>query len=73
MGEDALSSGRGASEGGASPYSDWARDPTEPKSSGLGDEAREFLDEGGNEGGDEGADEGANEGSIDPLPGVWMV
>jgi len=73
VGEDALSSGRGggASEGGASPYSDWARDPTEPKSSGLGDEAREFLDEGGKEGG--GSDEGANEGSIDPLPGVWMV
>jgi hypothetical protein len=33
----------------------------------IGDEAREFLDEGANE--------GANEGGIDPksLPGVWMV
>ena len=62
--------GGGASK---SPYSDWARDPTELKSdaSRIGDGAREFLDEGTNEG----ANEGANEGSIDPesLPGVWMV
>ena len=62
--------GRGGGGGASkSPYSDWARDPTELNSDAarIGDEAREFLDEGANE--------GANEGSIDPesLPGVWMV